>query len=258
MTLTSPSRRARRNAKSAAFGAVALSAAVALPALAIDRGGDGSALVEPAAASAAPSTTTSTTIDPAVLAAQEAALAAQQQAEREAWLAWVETQSVEDQFDLKYFFSTPEDRQAIEDFVNQQAYLTALDQLNHFLQGKAEAARQAKAAKAAAAKSAAAKSAKASAPRVSTQSAASVSGGSVWDSLAQCETGGNWSHPTVSGGFSGGLMFHSATWNASGGQAYAPTAAQATREQQIDIAQRVLASSGWGAWPGCSRKLGLR
>jgi hypothetical protein len=53
-------------------------------------------------------------------------------------------------------------------------------------------------------------------------------------------------------------MFHSGTWNAMGGRAYAPTAAGATREQQIDIAERVLAQSGWGAWPACSRKLGLR
>ena len=53
-------------------------------------------------------------------------------------------------------------------------------------------------------------------------------------------------------------MFHSATWNANGGQAYAATASGATREQQIVVAERILANSGWGAWPGCSRKLGLR
>jgi resuscitation-promoting factor RpfB len=82
--------------------------------------------------------------------------------------------------------------------------------------------------------------------------------GSVWDRLAQCETGGNWSHPTVSGGFSGGLMFHYATWNAYGGQTYASTASGATREQQIIVAEKILAAGGWGQWPGCSRKLGLR
>jgi hypothetical protein len=86
----------------------------------------------------------------------------------------------------------------------------------------------------------------------------STAGGSVWDRLAQCESGGNWAYPTVSGGYSGGLMFHSGTWNAMGGRAYAATASGATREQQIAVAERVLASSGWGAWPGCSRKLGLR
>lgn len=80
--------------------------------------------------------------------------------------------------------------------------------------------------------------------------------GSRWDQLAQCESGGNWAYPTVAGGFSGGIMFHEGTWNANGGQDYAPYAYMATREQQIEIAEKVLAGSGWGAWPGCSRKYG--
>lgn len=80
--------------------------------------------------------------------------------------------------------------------------------------------------------------------------------GSRWDQLAQCESGGNWAYPTVAGGFSGGLMFHEGTWNANGGQEYAPYAYMATREQQIEIAEKVLAGSGWRAWPGCSRKFG--
>lgn len=82
--------------------------------------------------------------------------------------------------------------------------------------------------------------------------------GSRWDQLAICEAGGNWAYPTVSGGFSGGLMFHEGTWNANGGQEYAAYAYMATREQQIEIAEKVLAKSGWGAWPGCSRKFGWR
>jgi len=80
--------------------------------------------------------------------------------------------------------------------------------------------------------------------------------GSRWDQLAICESGGNWAYPTVSGGFSGGLMFHEGTWNANGGQQYAQYAYMATREQQIEIAEKVLAGSGWRAWPGCSRKFG--
>lgn len=80
--------------------------------------------------------------------------------------------------------------------------------------------------------------------------------GSRWDQLAICESGGNWAYPTVAGGFSGGLMFHEGTWNANGGQDYAPYAYMATRDQQIEIAEKVLAGSGWGAWPGCSRKFG--
>lgn len=83
-----------------------------------------------------------------------------------------------------------------------------------------------------------------------------ASDASRWDQLAQCESGNRWDYPPVSGGFSGGLMFHIGTWHANGGLEYAPDAYLASREQQIDIAERVLASSGWRAWPGCSRKFG--
>lgn len=79
---------------------------------------------------------------------------------------------------------------------------------------------------------------------------------SRWDQLAQCESGGRWDYPPVAGGFSGGIMFHIGTWHANGGLEYAPDAYLASREQQIDIAERVLANSGWSAWPGCSRKFG--
>ena len=84
-----------------------------------------------------------------------------------------------------------------------------------------------------------------------------VATGSVWDRLAQCEASGNWAAHTGNG-FSGGLQFVNSTWTGFGGGAYAPQAWQASREQQIAVAERVLASSGWGAWPACSRKLGLR
>lgn len=88
-------------------------------------------------------------------------------------------------------------------------------------------------------------------------SASSVAGGSVWDALAQCESNGNWSINTGNG-FSGGLQFHPQTWQAYGGGQYAPTAAGASREQQIAIAQKVQAAQGWGAWPACTAKLGIR
>lgn len=81
--------------------------------------------------------------------------------------------------------------------------------------------------------------------------------GGVWDRLAQCESGGDWSINTGNG-FSGGLQFLRSTWLGAGGGEYAPDAHLATREQQIDIASRVQASQGWGAWPGCSAMLGLR
>lgn len=80
-----------------------------------------------------------------------------------------------------------------------------------------------------------------------------------WDLLAQCETGGNWSTNTGNG-FGGGLQFaHQpswSTWKAYGGGEFAAHPWEATREQQIIVAERVLADAGWKAWPGCSRKHG--
>lgn len=88
-------------------------------------------------------------------------------------------------------------------------------------------------------------------------SAPSVANGSVWDRLAECESGGNWSINTGNG-YYGGVQFSAPTWNAMGGQKYAPTADKATRAQQIDIASKLQAQSGWGQWPACSSSLGLR
>ncbi|MHC9594355.1 transglycosylase family protein [Corynebacterium diphtheriae] len=90
-----------------------------------------------------------------------------------------------------------------------------------------------------------------------TASAAAVASGSVWDQIAQCESGGNWSINTGNG-FTGGLQFVDSTWLGLGGGVYAPQAYLATREQQIAIAEKVLAAQGWGAWPACTAKLGLR
>lgn len=74
-----------------------------------------------------------------------------------------------------------------------------------------------------------------------------------WDTLAHCESSGNWSTNTGNG-YYGGLQFSPSTWRAYGGGQYAAGAHQATREQQIAVAERVLASQGAGAWPGCSAK----
>jgi len=85
------------------------------------------------------------------------------------------------------------------------------------------------------------------------------SGDDRWDRLAQCETGGNWAANTGNG-FGGGLQFmHQrsySTWLSFGGGDYADHPWDASREQQINIAEKVLASSGYQAWPGCSRKYG--
>ncbi|MHC2849851.1 resuscitation-promoting factor RpfB [Corynebacterium mucifaciens] len=91
----------------------------------------------------------------------------------------------------------------------------------------------------------------------STTAAPAVAGGSVWDSIAQCESGGNWAINTGNG-YQGGLQFSPSTWAGYGGTEYAATADQATREQQIAVAERVQAAQGWGAWPACTARLGIR
>lgn len=78
-----------------------------------------------------------------------------------------------------------------------------------------------------------------------------------WDELAYCESGNRHDYPPVSGGFSGLLMFHTATWNGYGGNEYAAEAWQATRSQQIEIALRLWRARGWQPWPGCKAKLGF-
>ncbi|GAA5145448.1 hypothetical protein GCM10023321_03340 [Pseudonocardia eucalypti] len=78
-----------------------------------------------------------------------------------------------------------------------------------------------------------------------------------WDRLAKCESGGKWSTNTGNG-YNGGLQFSPSTWRAYGGTKYANSAHQASREEQIAVAEKVLAEQGWNAWPSCSRKTGVR
>ena len=81
-----------------------------------------------------------------------------------------------------------------------------------------------------------------------------ASGGTVWDSLAQCESGGNWAINTGNG-YYGGLQFNLSTWQAYGGSGYPH---ENSRETQIAVAERVRAArGGYGAWPACSQSLGL-
>jgi resuscitation-promoting factor RpfC len=68
-----------------------------------------------------------------------------------------------------------------------------------------------------------------------------------WDAVAQCESGGNWSANTGNG-FYGGLQFKQSTWDENGGVG---SPARASREQQIAVANRVLATQGPEAWPKC-------
>ncbi|MGI5375987.1 transglycosylase family protein [Streptomyces sp. CA-251387] len=83
---------------------------------------------------------------------------------------------------------------------------------------------------------------------------ASAATASEWDAVAQCESGGNWSINTGNG-YYGGLQFSASTWAAYGGTAYASTADKATKAQQIEIAEKVLAGQGKGAWPHCGTGL---
>jgi hypothetical protein len=75
-----------------------------------------------------------------------------------------------------------------------------------------------------------------------------------WDQVARCESGGNWAINTGNG-YHGGLQFSSGTWASHGGGQYAPAANMATKEEQIAVAERVLASQGRGAWPVCGTGL---
>lgn len=88
------------------------------------------------------------------------------------------------------------------------------------------------------------------------QAAAPVysTGGSVWDQVARCESGGNWAANTGNG-YYGGLQFSLGSWRAVGGSGYP---SQASREEQISRAEMLKARQGWGAWPSCTAKLGLR
>ncbi|MEV5547188.1 transglycosylase family protein [Streptomyces sp. NPDC052309] len=84
---------------------------------------------------------------------------------------------------------------------------------------------------------------------------AAAADGAVWDRIAQCESGGNW-HINTGNGYYGGLQFSASTWRAYGGTAYAPTADQASKSQQIAVATKVQRAQGWGAWPTCSARAG--
>ncbi|WP_181803874.1 transglycosylase family protein [Streptomyces shenzhenensis] len=83
---------------------------------------------------------------------------------------------------------------------------------------------------------------------------ASAATASQWDAVAQCESGGNWAINTGNG-YYGGLQFSASTWAAYGGTQYAAQANQATKAQQIQIAEKVLAAQGKGAWPVCGTGL---
>jgi hypothetical protein len=81
---------------------------------------------------------------------------------------------------------------------------------------------------------------------------ASAEQGVNWDAIAECESGGNWSINTGNG-YYGGLQFSQSTWNANGGSG---NPANASREEQIRVAENTLRSQGIGAWPVCGKRAG--
>lgn len=81
---------------------------------------------------------------------------------------------------------------------------------------------------------------------------ANIDGG-VWDQLAACESGGNWSINTGNG-YYGGLQFNLGTWQANGGTGYPH---QASKAEQIRVAENLRAARGFSPWPACSAQLGL-
>ena len=78
-----------------------------------------------------------------------------------------------------------------------------------------------------------------------------------WVAVGSCESGLRWDY-NGSSGFDGAVQFHPGTWSANRLYGYPPFAYQASPFQQLVVAEIVLAHSGWGQWPACSRKLGLR
>jgi resuscitation-promoting factor RpfA len=79
----------------------------------------------------------------------------------------------------------------------------------------------------------------------------------TWERLANCESGGRW-HINTGNGYYGGLQFSRSTWKAFGGRRFAHNAHRAKKFEQIKVAERVRRHQGWGAWPTCSQRIGVR
>ncbi|MEU6226209.1 transglycosylase family protein [Streptomyces sp. NPDC047042] len=87
-------------------------------------------------------------------------------------------------------------------------------------------------------------------------SGASAASGATWDRVAECESGGSWSD-NPGNGFYGGLQLTQTDWEKYGGLAFAPSADQASRSQQISVGEKILADQGAGAWEACAVLSGL-
>ena len=79
----------------------------------------------------------------------------------------------------------------------------------------------------------------------------------TWNRLAHCESGGRW-HINTGNGYYGGLQISKSTWRGYGGRKFARVPSRATKGEQIKVAERIKRHQGWGAWPSCSRRIGVR
>lgn len=95
-----------------------------------------------------------------------------------------------------------------------------------------------------------------SAPPRAAPAGSTAGGDTVWDALAGCESGGNWSINSGNG-YYGGLQFSYETWHNYGGGEFAEYPHEATREEQIIVAERLRAARGYAPWPACRAELGL-
>jgi len=239
MSPTYPTDRRRAGRRAAAIGLVGLvglGAVVAVPVLSGDTDADaGTQILDEAAATTSSSSPSTSSTDAAAPAPADAALAAFASAspEGQAYIVWQSMSQAER--DLVSFASLSDDQRNFLAFVSApEADRAAL--VDGLTPDPAPADE---------------------APAQSRATVTATAEGSVWDRLAQCEAGGNWATNTGNG-YSGGLQFSHSTWRSFGGGEFAPAAWQASRDAQIVVAERVLASQGWGAWPACTRKLGLR
>ncbi|MGN5378973.1 transglycosylase family protein [Streptomyces lasalocidi] len=80
--------------------------------------------------------------------------------------------------------------------------------------------------------------------------------GTTWDKVAECESGGSWSQNSGNG-YYGGLQISQDDWDKYGGAQYADSADQASRNQQIAVAEKILAAQGTKPWTMCALTAGL-
>ena len=95
------------------------------------------------------------------------------------------------------------------------------------------------------------------APAVAIASPSHAAKTHTWERLAQCESSGRW-HINTGNGYYGGLQISPSTWHANGGGRFASRPDHASKRQQIKVAERIKHSQGWGAWPACSARIGVR